>query len=310
MAPCFNPRARAGRDAIRRPRSTHFVSFNPRARAGRDAAFGASLSQRSQFQSTRPRGARHSYADSACSDEPWMSFNPRARAGRDGLPSIHGDAHAFQSTRPRGARHAIVQAHDMSAFQSTRPRGARLADASRRCLHQPRADLVSIHAPARGATRRRGTRPSIQADVSIHAPARGATEVVAWYVEYLPFQSTRPRGARRDCEVPHDSCQVSIHAPARGATFHPALRRYSSLFQSTRPRGARPAVGSCQGLPHHGFQSTRPRGARRGAWHCTVTLTMGFNPRARAGRDTPERLAVRGLSSFNPRARAGRDLRQ
>ena len=56
------------------------------------------------------------------------------------------------------------------------------------------------------------------------------------------FQSTRPRGARRDS---------------------PKLVSVAGEFQSTRPRGARPlAVANL--ATRSMFQSTRPRGARRG----------------------------------------------
>ena len=79
-----------------------------------------------------------------------LCFNPRARTGRD-LTMALGlfDDNEFQSTRPHGARH-----HDqpywpaVKRFQSTRPHGARHA--------MPPVDalviIVSIHAPARGAT--------------------------------------------------------------------------------------------------------------------------------------------------------------
>ena len=55
---------------------------------------------------------------------------------------------------------------------------------------------------------------------------------------------------------------VSIHAPARGATSKKPESRVTGLFQSTRPRGARRI--------YHAF---------------SLTFTMCFNPRARAGRD-------------------------
>jgi len=55
------------------------------------------------FQSTRPRGARPTWAFSS------------------------GDRSLFQSTRPRGARpEAIKNPSEYLRFQSTRPRGARL----------------------------------------------------------------------------------------------------------------------------------------------------------------------------------------
>ena len=76
-------------------------------------------------------------------------------------------------------------------FQSTLPRGERLAECKEWLIHcsfNPRsragsdglhpADIaprvVSIHAPARGATVSDGL-PFSGPDVSIHAPARGAT---------------------------------------------------------------------------------------------------------------------------------------
>ena len=77
---------------------------------------------------------------------------------------------------------------------------------------------------------------------------------------------------------------VSIHAPAWGATLEVVTwQRHMELFQSTRPRGARPDISSAT-VTRNEFQSTRPRGAR----HLTrrpMGRDVGFNPRARVGRD-------------------------
>ena len=54
----FNPRAHAGRDEIDVLDSQWDECFNPRAHAGRDAARVRVQMYFSQFQSTRPRGAR------------------------------------------------------------------------------------------------------------------------------------------------------------------------------------------------------------------------------------------------------------
>ena len=55
---------------------------------------------------------------------------------------------------------------------------------------------ISIHAPARGATRHMAEQ-TIYFSISIHAPARGATSVVdAFGVLTGEFQSTLPRGER------------------------------------------------------------------------------------------------------------------
>ena len=189
------------------------LCFNPRAREGRDCTSATTRALTSWFQSTRPRGARR--------------IPPRC------MPYLS----LFQSTRPRGARRR--RAHDSRAdpqFQSTRPRGARLID-----------DKIIRRPKKFQSTRPRGARLANGDDdiyallVSIHAPARGATRphprrlrACRW------FQSTRPRGARlaehahkrdetsfnpraregRDLSLVCSSLSqnVSIHAPARGAT--------------------------------------------------------------------------------------------
>ena len=80
------------------------------------------------------------------------SFNPRARAGRD--------------------REKIGITEEQKKFQSTRPRGARPVLRWAASLHP----VVSIHAPARGATSD-GSQGQRRDAVSIHAPARGATRI-------------------------------------------------------------------------------------------------------------------------------------
>ena len=124
-------------------------------------------------------------------------------------------------------------------------------------------------------------------DVSIHAPAWGATITRSPRspVMFL-FQSTRPRGARRE-ERRHRQQQTVGFNP-RARVGRDACRFLSNtadlMFQSTRPRGARlvltlggapgdevsihaPAWGATSSVPvvapdRPPFQSTRPRGAR------------------------------------------------
>ena len=146
--PCFNPRARMGRDCLRQfqcsalavvsihapawgaTRSSVSFSdsrgrFNPRARMGRDTEATANSKYARMFQSTRPHGARPS---TCCHLPPWSSFNPRARMGRDWSGHVPHDILGwFQSTRPHGARLNSFTFNNMSImFQSTRPHGARL----------------------------------------------------------------------------------------------------------------------------------------------------------------------------------------
>ena len=120
----------------------------------------------------------------------------------------------FQSTLPRGER--LGSGSTLIAcekFQSTLPRGERL------CFKGTSRSLcvVSIHAPARGATGRRiinakrirsfNPRSRAGSDaasllsgqakiVSIHAPARGATDFEKYTGNNIKFQSTLPRGER------------------------------------------------------------------------------------------------------------------
>ena len=214
----FNPRAREGRDSQAAGQDRRNDCFNPRAREGRDfhhrrwqrrvavsihaPARGATKilwidTERHQFQSTRPRGARPPVIVKALS------------------------VVVFQSTRPRGARlYRVLSNHDVTLFQSTRPRGARhrnailLGDLLR--SFNPRAregrdqiffflaqDIARFNPRAR-----EGRDESRQALlqiclVSIHAPARGATKrLMLRLTGDSPFQSTRPRGARQETGVP------------------------------------------------------------------------------------------------------------
>ena len=77
-----------------------------------------------QFQSTRPRGARHvggvTYSIAA-------GFNPRAHAGRD--KALLRSCALIRRFNPRahaGRDHNALKYWALTKFQSTRPRGARL----------------------------------------------------------------------------------------------------------------------------------------------------------------------------------------
>ncbi|KAF1079584.1 MAG: hypothetical protein GQF41_4142 [Candidatus Rifleibacterium amylolyticum] len=248
-----------------------------------------------KFQSTRPRGARlnggskyvylavsiHAPAGGAtpttgigANDN---GFNPRARGGRD------------QNQRPNtGAR----------LFQSTRPRGARLADGESGILH-----LVSIHAPAGGATHQKYEK---QSECRFNPRARGGRDKFQrCQLHGFSFQSTRPRGARPKKQLLLLCQCVSIHAPAGGATLsltHPSrVTRFNP-----RARGGRDLICPVCGNALT-FQSTRPRGARPG--FCADIIRLLVSIHAPAGGATRKPQPDSEGSSFNPRARGGRDLR-
>ena len=82
--------------------------------------------------------------------------------------------------------------------------------------------VVSIHAPARGATIGDYGK-DVNLVVSIHAPARGATLCAIELSLLGAFQSTHPQGVRLHSSVPETN-------PYK--------------FQSTHPQGVRPKIAS------------------------------------------------------------------
>ena len=82
--------------------------------------------------------------------------------------------------------------------------------------------------------------PEAPGIISIHAPARGATVHFGHVVAAVLFQSTPPRGGRRYVEtVVDDYFEISIHAPARGATSMQVGDAYTKEISIHAPaRGA------------------------------------------------------------------------
>ena len=126
--------------------------------------------------------------------------------------------------------------------------------------------------------------------ISIHAPARGATKLNAWIPRIFP--NFNPRSRKGSDITPagiEAAVKISIHAPARGATIlHCSLVRLGQ-FQSTLPQGERPdgtgyGKGACDFnprsrkgsdkaladtvIPPQKFQSTLPQGERPLAATC------------------------------------------
>ena len=168
----------------------------------------------------------------------------------------------FQFTRPQGARLQITtHPLEKSLFQFTRPQGARRVE--HLALMAP--GDVSIHAPARGATRTTAA-PGTPGGWFQFTRPQGARHAAAMREALvMVFQFTRPQGARpltlrrrrvkqrfnsrarkgRDEDGRQDGYEVrvSIHAPARGATGVTMNAQSVSMFQFTRPQGARRVTG-------------------------------------------------------------------
>ena len=79
--------------------------------------------------------------------------------------------------------------------------------------------IISIHAPARGATKFAYYKAEVE-DISIHAPARGATITIdVMGVRQVYFNPRSRKGSDKLWTTAHLQEQISIHAPARGATI-------------------------------------------------------------------------------------------
>ena len=79
--------------------------------------------------------------------------------------------------------------------------------------------LVSIHAPAWGATSRTSGRPSTSGGFNPRTRVGCDADDLGGKAREAGFQSTHPRGVRRESDIRsfYDHV-VSIHAPAWGAT--------------------------------------------------------------------------------------------
>ena len=366
--PCFNPRAHEGRDlAIRTSPSCvrTFQSTRPRGARRPMIAAGrgqisvsihaptrgatstlASRSYVDQFQSTRPRGARRRTCAGASTAG---CFNPRAHEGRDGgegcvarrfLVSIHAPTRGA-TTWPAACRATRIgfnpRAHEgrdtrcsgwASRDRGFNPRAHEGRDDESR--HRRLNCVVSIHAPTRGATRRRPApcrwRPCF------NPRAHEGRDLVppGSDLSSARFQSTRPRGARPGQRA-HllELAEVSIHAPTRGATsscaarcametsFNPRahegrdLRHRTSSSSSARfnPRaheGRDPRKHPRRG-PRDKFQSTRPRGARPSSERLTTASALVSIHAPTRGATKQRAANYRVCLGFNPRAHEGRD---
>ncbi len=190
---------------------------------------------------------------------------------------------------------------------------------------------VSIHAPARGATRCCHT--AYRSTTRFNPRSRTGSDGPPTLIIHplLMFQSTLPHGERRitgNCAT--RPWIVSIHAPARGATVFYRINHFIPPFQSTLPHGERRInhLAPCINRP---FQSTLPHGERphvqpavgrvlavsihapaRGATLecCSVFQHIKrFNPRSRTGSDLGVEMKYEEAKSFNPRSRTGSDLK-
>ena len=187
--------------------------------------------------------------------------------------------------------------------------------------------MISIHAPAKGATRsvkgrccsvpdfnprsREGSDPVdvgdyVIAHISIHAPAKGATQNALPVLPLLLFQSTLPRRERHyACPECGCSISISIHAPAKGATTKTDKDEFPLNISIHAPaKGATWKRQKCRS-PRE-FQSTLPRRERliSRIWFKRISRFQSTLPR-RERRCL--RIDTNSFNYFNPRSREGSD---
>ena len=149
-----------------------------------------------------------------------------------------------QLTPPRGGRRRCTAAdHPCRCFNS-RPREG---DDTTRTIRLSRcSEVVSTHAPARGATRSLFGKQEGPGSRFNSRPREGGDELEHHTDKAIVRFNSRPRegGDHREPIGRHIGHDVSTHAPARGVTFFRFADDLFYKFQLTPPRGGRPSSGS------------------------------------------------------------------
>ena len=185
----------------------------------------------------------------------------------------------FQSTFPRGERRFLRGGSRLVSYFN--PRSLVGNDAIDIKFYVPKIDFNprSLVGNDEQAEARQW-----QHAISIHVPSWGTTACTSIETGVDLFQSTFPRGERRQLrKILHKTKQISIHVPSWGTTQCLANTRRMRLFQSTFPRGERPETSPGHPAPGH------------------------FNPRSLVGNDLHDLVSLAGQHYFNPRSLVGND---
>src|SRR5271166_1608734 len=194
-------------------------------------------------------------------------------------------------------------------FRSALPRGERLRRAVKRIADR----LVSIRAPARGATRS-GRYSALQYDGFDPRSRAGSDPRRARWIAPLPkFRSALPRGER----------PLSRRHTRAGRGFRSALPRGERLsvtvalsmrilFRSALPRGERPRP-RCSAGRSQAFRSALPRGERLSTTGTTVVMSafrsaLPRGERLAVSQDRAAELLFRSALPRGERLQFGEDL--
>ncbi len=213
--------------------------FNPRSREGSDPFSQVWQNQGRSFQSTLPRRERRGRVQAICPRDTIsihapakgatayraivnfyvVNFNPRSREGSDGflVQASHREGRNFNPRSREGSDHTAGPFYCRPClFQSTLPRRERQL-----ILVILKTLYISIHAPAKGAT-------------------RGSTcqSFLSFY-----FNPRSREGSDFFRVMVWRSMTISIHAPAKGATVSSLRRSTGSVYFNPRSREGSDAVG-------------------------------------------------------------------
>ena len=165
-----------------------------------------------------------------------QNFNSRPSARGNAMYQSRPANRIYFNSRPSARGNAMTEKHSaVWLFQFTPLReGQHYFPGDEYVI-----DLISIHAPPRGATHKVVALLAL-ADISIHAPPRGATLFRGTSSSRGLFQFTPLReGRRRKCSGRLILLMISIHAPPRGATccWH-WQGQHEAISIHAPPRGA------------------------------------------------------------------------
>ena len=270
----FNSRAREGRDPAQRRLLLCLCGFNSRAREGRDLRGADRVRDRHAVSIHAP--ARGATSKTQIAPQPLEVFQfTRPRGARRRPRRSSPCAARFQFTRPRGARRdELNDDPEAEQFQFTRPRGARRRPVPRRmwcsaCFNsrapQSRASrTIGFNSRAREGRDAVGERDGPLLEVSIHAPARGATRDATPPAAPACFNSRAREGRDQDLTPIEQALTVFQFTRPRGARLVKRLARRASKCFNSRAREGRDIEHWAARKASAEFQFARPRGARRG----------------------------------------------
>ncbi len=170
--------------------------------------------------------------------------------------------------------------------------------------------MVSIHAPARGATRAFSIWSTYYKGVSIHAPARGATIAYLQSIRSIRGFNSRSREGSDGSRPPCRGCPRRFNSRSReGSDIHQSKQSNKQDRFNSRSREGSDCILIRWRFSYQKFQFTLPRGERQRVVESPLRFTIRFNSRSREGSDVATSRTSFVISGFNSRSREGSDAK-